>query len=83
MEQAIADLNAFLRSNRLTARAFAARVGMSEAELSRLRNGFREPTLAQAARIQREAGIEPGAWVRLDVDQQPAVECQEPNGASQ
>ena len=74
MEQAISDLNAFLRANRLTARAFAARVGMSEAELSRLRNGFREPTLAQAARIQREAGIEPGAWVRLDVEQQPSGE---------
>lgn len=49
---AMNKIDAYLAAHKLSQKAFAAKCGVSEANISRLRRGHITPTLAVALRIQ-------------------------------
>jgi transcriptional regulator with XRE-family HTH domain len=63
---AMQKLDSYLEANGLTASAFAARLGVSEATISRLRKGKQSPSWDLIQRIAAETSgqIEPNDFLR-------------------
>lgn len=55
----------YLRPNKISARQFAAQLGVSASTINRLLNGQTRITPAMAERLSKVVGMSVGSWIRL------------------